>query len=378
MISLGDVTFRVKADGGIFTKRYSDEFQTVSSIGEDTLYHVPDTAIYYNQEVAPSQVVAGEQPNEMKDMEECFTPGVVGVEQLARELGVPVRRTVKTMLYIVDDVVTAVAVRGDYSVNEIKLRMVLNAKSVQLADPATVERVTGAKVGFAGLIGLPEEVSVVVDDSVEPLVNFELGANRTDYHNVNVNWGRDLDKPASFYDIKNAREGDIDPESGKPYELQRAVEVGNIFPLESKYTDALDLYYTDESGDRQSVIMGSYGIGVSRLMGVIAEYFSDDKGLVWPEAVAPYQVYLVQIGDVDEQAQKLYETLTEAGITVIWDDRAERPGAKFADADLIGIPHRVVVSPKLVESSQFEYKSRTSTEAKLLTEAELIATIAKL
>lgn len=158
---------------------------------------------------------------------------------------------------------------------------------------------------------------------------------------------------------------------------KRAVEVGNTFHLESKYTDALDVYFTDESGQRQSIIAGCYGIGISRLMGVIAEQFADDKGLVWPENIAPHQVYLVQIGDTEEQSKELYDKLSGKGVSVLWDDRDERPGTKFADADLLGIPHRIVVSPRGLESGKFEYKLRTSNDSEELSQEELIKRLAK-
>jgi prolyl-tRNA synthetase len=151
------------------------------------------------------------------------------------------------------------------------------------------------------------------------------------------------------------------------------VEVGNIFPLETKYTNALDVYYTDENGEKQEIIMGCYGIGISRLMGVVAEHFSDDKGLVWPDNIAPFRVYLATIGDVSETADALYKELSEKGIEVLYDDRDARPGEKFADSELMGIPHRVVISPKLVEQGTFEYKARTSDEARVLTKKELLA-----
>ncbi|PID31397.1 proline--tRNA ligase [Candidatus Saccharibacteria bacterium] len=371
-LGIGDITYRVKADGGIFTPRYSDEFQTRSEIGEDTIYHVPNSTIYFNQEVAPSQAPETPQPTEQLPMEERFTPGVVGVEQLARELDVPVARTVKTMLYVIDGVVTAVAVRGDYSINEVKLRMTLGATSVVLADEATIRSVTGAEVGYAGLLGLADEIRVVIDDSVEPLVNFELGANKTDYHVVNVNWERDIARPEKYYDVKEAKEGDMYPESGEVYEVFRAVEVGNIFPLETKYTDALDMYYTDEHGERQSLIMGCYGIGVSRLMGVIAEHFSDERGLVWPEAIAPYDVYLISIGDGGAaRADSLYDELTARGVEVLYDDREARPGEKFADAELMGIPWRVTASDRLGE--MYELTERKTGEVRTLTGTELLA-----
>lgn len=377
-LGIGDVTFRVKADGGIFTKRYSDEFQTISPIGEDTIFHVPGSDTYYNSEIAPSRAPVSEQPIEELEMQSLHTPGVVGVAQLAKTLDLPIERTVKTMIYMLDGQPTAVAVRGDYEVNDIKLRSVTGAESVELADEAVVRQVTGAEVGYAGLIGLPDDVRVVIDDSIQNLVNFEVGTNKTDYHNVNVNWGRDVDRPAEFCEIKQAKAGDSDPDSGQVYEIMRGVEVGNIFPLETKYTDALDVYYTDENGKQQSIIMGCYGIGVSRLMGVIAEHFADDNGLVWPENIAPYQIHLVQIGDVTDEAKVLYDKLTANGIEVLWDDRDERPGKKFADADLIGIPHRVVISPKLVESGKFEYKPRNSQALKVLTETQLFAKVSSL
>ena len=375
-LGIGDATVRVKADGGIFTRRYSDEFQTISPIGEDTIFRVAGTDAYYNSEVAPARAPAREQPAEQLLMEERKTPGVVGVEQLARELGVPVARTVKTMLYEVDGEVVAVAVRGDYEVNEIKLRMALGAKEVALASEPVVKRVSGAEVGYAGLIGLPPEVRVVVDDGVAPLVNFELGANRTNYHNVNVNWGRDLPQPEQFYDVKQAKDGDISPENDQPYEVMKAVEVGNIFPLETKYTNLLDVYYSDENGERQEIIMGSYGIGVSRLMGVIAEHFSDDKGLVWPVNIAPYTVYLVSIGEKGAaEADALYDELQAAGVEVLYDDRDERPGTKFADAELLGIPFRVTVSDRGVAAGEYEFTERKTGETKKLTREHIIDTL---
>ncbi|MCU0667332.1 MAG: proline--tRNA ligase [Patescibacteria group bacterium] len=375
-LGLGDCTYRVKADGGIFTKRYSDEFQTKSSIGEDLVFRVPETDQYFNSEIAPCRAPQNQQTTQLLPMEERKTPGVTGVEQLSKELNVPVELTVKTMIYVIDGKVTAVAVRGDYEVNEIKLRMALDATQVQLADESTVQKTTGSVVGYAGLIGLSSDIQIVADDSIENLVNFELGANKTDYHNVNVNWVRDIASPDKFYDVKQAKEGDIHPESGRVYETFRAVEVGNIFPLETKYTDALDLYYTDESGNQKQLIMGCYGIGVSRLMGVLAEHFADEKGLVWPEAVAPYRVYIVQIGDNQEvtgAASDLYEILNKSNVEVLWDDRPKaRPGEKFADADLYGIPYRIVVSSKTIDSGEYEVKKRTSSELLMLTKDQIV------
>ena len=372
-LGLGQDTYRVKADGGIFTERFSDEFQTITKVGEDTLFRVPGTDEYYNEEVAPAQAPAVESDDAPKELKELEGKAMIGVAELAKFLNIPVEHKTKTMLYQADDGrIIAAAVRGGYEVNEIKLRKVVGAKTLRLADEATVKRVTGAEVGYAGLINLAKEVVIVVDESCANRTNFEMGANRTNYHSINVNWGRDIKEPAEYHDIKVAKQGDLHPETGKIYELERAVEVGNIFPLETKYTDGLGVYYTDESGKQQSIIMGCYGIGVSRLIGTIAEHFSDERGLVWSDAVSPCRVYLVQIGTVNQEAQALYDELIAKGVTVLWDDRDARPGDKFADADLMGIPHRVVISPKTVELHQIEYKSRTSGDTEMLSTEELI------
>jgi len=380
-LGIGDRTFRVKADGGYFTEDYSDEYQTLSPIGEDTLFHVPGTDKWFNGEIAPSQAPRlSDQDKAEKPMENVEGKGIIGVAELAKFLGIATGQTTKTMLYKTDSgEIVAAAVRGGYDINEIKLRKVVGAKSLKLADEETVRKVTGAEVGYAGLLNLPEGVRVVIDESCQNRTNFEMGANQTNMHAINVNWGRDLPLPEEFYDIKIAREGDIDPETGQVYEVEKGVEAGNIFPLESKYSDALDLYYTDENGKRQSIVMGCYGIGVSRVMGIIAELFADEKGLVWPESVAPFKVYLINVGtdkNVVEMTTKLYNELNQNGIEVLWDDRDIRPGEKFADADLLGMPHRVVVSPKTVEQTAIEYKARTSDETMILTVAECFKKVA--
>lgn len=375
-LGLGDITFRTKADGGIFTERYSDEYQTLSGIGEDTIFNVPDTDNWFNQEVAPAIAPSFVIDEQLSPMEEVEGKGIIGVEALAEYLRIPVAKTTKTMLYQTDDGrVIAVAVRGGYEVNEIKLRKVVDAKMVKLADETTVRRVTGAEIGYAGIINLPDDVTVIVDESCANRINFEMGANRTNFHSINVNWGRDLPLPDRFYDIKVAKEGDFHPDTKMQYQVHKGVEVGNIFPLESKYTDALDVYYTDENGDQQSIIMGCYGIGISRLMGILVEHFSDEKGIVWPENVAPFTVYIARLHSseaVVEAADSIYNQLQKAGVGVLYDDREMRPGEKFADADLLGIPYRLVISEKTVESGKHELKRRTDAESKLVSADELM------
>ncbi|MDE2590644.1 MAG: hypothetical protein KGL95_13380, partial [Patescibacteria group bacterium] len=232
-----------------------------------------------------------------------------------------------------------------------------------LAREETIEKVTGAKVGYAGLLNLPKDVKIFMDESMQGRKNFEMGANKTNYHSVNVNFGRDLPLPEKFHDIKIAKEGDLYPETGEVYDVFKTAEIGNIFPLGTKYAKLFNYYYTDENGKEQLVYMGSYGIGPSRIMGVLVEKYADEKGLVWSDAVAPFRVHLISLKQ-DDRAQDVYKRLQEKSIDVFYDDRDVSAGQKFADADLLGIPVRLVVSPKTGE--KIEWKKRTEQTTELL------------
>jgi len=233
-----------------------------------------------------------------------------------------------------------------------------------LASEEVVKKITGAEVGYAGILNLPKNVKLFMDDSMQGRVNFETGANKTDYHTINVNFSRDMEEPKEFYDIKVAKEGDLDPETGKAYETMKAIEVGNIFPLKSKFADDFGLKYTDEKGKLHSVVMGCYGMGSSRVMGALVEVFHDDKGMIWPENVAPFKYHLINLSadaKVKKQAEDLYNRLMEKGEEVLYDDRGEAsPGEKLKDADLIGLPYRLVVSDKT--QGKVEVKKRDSKE----------------
>ena len=224
---------------------------------------------------------------------------------------IEVERTTKTLLYETDEGgVVAAAVRGDYDVNEEKLQEVVGCKSLTLTSAEKIKELTGADVGYAGPIGLPDSVRVVWDDSTKGRKNFECGANTTNEHTINANFGRDVDEPSEFYDIKIAKEGDLDPETGEPYETFRASEVGNIFTLFTKFSSSFDYTFKDSDGKDKPVFMGCYGIGTTRVMGVLAEICSDEGGLIWPEAVAPAQVHIVPIAkDQSEESYQKAETL---------------------------------------------------------------------
>jgi len=348
-LGIGEDTYIALASGGDFTKDYSHEFQTKCPTGEDTIFRSTASGICYNREVAPSRAPAPEK-EELKPMKEVKTEGVTTMEKLVEFLNVPVEKTVKTLFYEDESgnkIVTAV--RGNYDINEEKIK-----------------DLTGAQTGYAGLLNLPSAVKVIVDESLKEMVNFEMGMNKTDYHAVNVNWGRDLEKPEKFYDIKLAQVGDLDPENEKPLETFKASEVGNIFPLNIKFSESFDYYYTDENGEKKIVYMGCYGIGPTRLMGVLAEKFSDESGIAWPESVAPFKVHLISLSQ-NQESEKIYQELNKEGVEVLYDDREEvAPGEKFADADLIGCPIRLVVSKKTLEQDSVEFKRRNSREIKLV------------
>ena len=373
-VGLGENTYVTFASGGAFTQ-YSHEFQTICDAGEDKIYMVPSTGEAFNEEVAPAKAPALDSQEDQKPLEVIDEPGVIGVAAICKQFDLRPNQTTKTMLYKAHDgTVVAAVVRGDYDVNEDKLKAVLGASRVRLLDEDSIGQLTGAELGYAGILNLPDTVRLVVDEACEGLVNFETGANHTGQHAVQVNWERDVPRPETFYDIKTVKEGDRHPDSGEVYTIHKTAEVGNIFNFGIQKSKDTNFVFTDENGEQQYVHLGSYGIGVTRLMGVMAENFSDEKGLVWPDAVAPFRVYLARLGDdeaVVRSADTLYEELMHEGIEVLYDDTDRRPGEKFADADLLGMPHRIIVSPKTVAADQYEYKKRTEQSSTTVSKDDL-------
>lgn len=380
-VGLGDKTVVALASGGDFSTEPSREFQTRCDNGEDLIFHALGADVHYNRELAPSRARPWSNADEaLREREDVLGEGLVGVGALAKFLKIEVERTTKTMLFTIDDdAVVAVAVRGDYDVNEDKVRAVLGCKRLSLADAATVERVTGASVGYAGPLNLPPQVRVLWDESCQGRRNFECGANRTNYHSINVNFGRDLPDPAEFHDLKVAKEGDLDPQSGQPYEVFKACEVGNVFTLFTKFSGAFGFTFTDATAKEQPVYMGCYGIGTTRVMGVIAEVCNDDGGLVWPEAVAPARVHIVALAKSPEDesyqtADRLYREIQASGVDCLFDDRIEQSaGSRLADADLIGVPTRILVSPRSLKEGQVEWKDRRSGTLEMIPVTEVPA-----
>lgn len=376
-LGIGKDTVIVMASGGSFTDDYSHEFQTICQTGEDTIFFVKSKNLYYNKEVAPSKappfVINNEKILQKQDIK---GEGIIGVEELAKFLKIPVEKTTKTLIYQTDDGrIIAAAVRGGYEINEDKLIKVAKAKNIKLADSQTIKKIIGAEIGYIGILNLPKNIEVYIDESVGNRINFETGANKTNYHSINVNFGRDIPLPEKFYDIKVAKEGDLYPETGKKYQVLKTSEVGNIFPLYTKFSEAFNYKYIDQDGKEKPIYMGCYGIGSSRIMGIIVEKYHDEKGIIWPEEVAPYQVHLIGLDMKDEKIRhnsyNIYKKLYESRIEVLFDDREEvSAGEKFSDADLIGIPIRLVVSKRTKD--KIEFKKRSEKNTKLLTFKELL------
>lgn len=362
----------VDADSGAMGGSGSQEFMVKSDTGEDTIAYCTDCG--YAANVEKAACIPEEMPKEApKPMQKIETPKAGTIEELVEFLHTDSKHFAKTILYRAGEKVVAVMVRGDREINEVKLMNYLGVteQELALADANTVREVTGAAVGFAGPVGL--SVPVICDKEIAEMTNFVVGANETDYHFENVNMSDFT--PEAIIDVRSIVAGDKCPKCGKPIATTQGVEVGHIFKLGTKYTDALGCTYLDENGKPQSMIMGCYGIGVTRTIAAVIEQFSDENGIAWPVSVAPYQVLVVPVSMREEAqvelAEALYQKLRERGIEVLIDDRNERVGVKFKDADLIGIPVRITVGKKASENI-VEYKLRNSDEISELSSEEAL------
>lgn len=365
----------VDADSGAMGGSGSQEFMVKSEVGEDGICYCDECGYAANEEKAGWTRGAADTAAELA-VEKIHTPDVKTIEELCGYLNCGADAFVKTILYNIDGKFVAAMCRGDRDINETKLGNLYDATEMELAAFVDVEMITGAKVGFAGPVGLKQKVDIVVDSEVAGMKNFVVGACETDYHFKNINIGRDFEAD-TVADITNAKEGDICPKCGKgKLGMARGVEVGHIFKLGTKYSDALGCVYLDNNGKEHSMVMGCYGIGVSRVLAAIIEQNHDDDGIIWPSIVAPYKVIVVPTKANDEEimgvAEKIYADLKSAGVEVLIDDRNERPGVKFKDADLLGIPLRVTVGRRAGEGI-VEVKRRDSKDATELTVDEAIS-----
>ena len=357
----------VEADTGLIGGRFSHEFMVLADTGEDAIVSCGECAYAANIERAEIGDIAEATEEKPKQLERVQTPDKKSVEEVTAFLGIPPERLVKTIVFETEKGAMAALVRGDHEINEAKLRRHLGVTQLELAGDHVVADVTHAPKGFAGPVGL--DLRIIADYALQGMRNMVTGANEPDTHLINVNLERDFQVDA-FADIRLAQEGDPCPRCTGQLQLSRGIEVGHIFKLGEKYSKALGATYLDQEGNERSLIMGCYGIGVGRTAAAAIEQNHDENGIIFPFAIAPFHVLIVPVNNKDAQmmeaAEDLYQSLSEKGAEVILDDRDERPGVKFKDADIIGIPLRLTIGEKNLKQGKVEIKARGSGEVTLV------------
>jgi prolyl-tRNA synthetase len=359
----------VDADSGEIGGSRSQEFHVLADSGEDAIAYCDADDYASNIEMAATEVPAGQRPEASQAMEKIETPGARTIEALRKFIGITAEQTLKTLIVEGDEQPVALVLRGDHELNPLKAQKIPGvATPLTMADSDTVRRVTGCEPGFAGPIGL--DVPVYYDHATAVMADFVVGANEADMHYTGVNFGRDIEAPKTV-DLRNVMEGDPTPGGSGTLSIARGIEVGHIFQLGTKYSTAMGASVLDGDGKERTLQMGCYGIGVTRIVGAAIEQNHDDSGIIWPEPLTPFNVVLVPINmhrsdAVREAAETLYAELTALGLEVLLDDRDARPGVKFADAELIGIPHRLVISERNLANGEFEYRHRRDSESRNL------------
>jgi prolyl-tRNA synthetase len=371
----------VEADTGSIGGSASHEFMVVAETGESAVVRCPSCGYAANVEKAETRRAAEAAGTfEPQERQEVATPGKHSVEDVARFLKVNPKRVVKTLIYETEKGLVAVLIRGDREINEIKLTNFLDVEHLTLASEEKVRQATGAPVGFAGPVGLAD-VRLVADETVRGLSNFVVGANQADAHLTNVNAGRDFDL-SEWGDFLMVTGGDPCPRCDGKLELFRGIEVGHIFKLGTKYSKAMACNFTDEAGEDHPMIMGCYGLGIGRTIAAAIEQNHDADGIIWPRPLAPFEVLLVGLNtddaEVSRTAEDLYAQLRAKGVDVLYDDREERPGVKFKDADLIGVPVRLVVGAKSLADGKVEVSLRRDRQKNLVATAEAVGKVLEL
>ena len=367
----------VLADTGSIGGSASHEFHVLADSGEDAIAFSDASDYAANVELAEAVAPAGGRPAPAAPLASVDTPGQHSIDEVSRFLGVAPSRTAKTLIVegTAPGTVVALVLRGDHELNAIKAEKLPGVASpVRLASDEAVRAAAGCPPGSVGPVDLP--IPVIVDRAAAALADFVCGANRDGEHLTGVNWGRDLPEPA-VADLRNVVAGDPSPDGRGSLVIARGIEVGHIFQLGTKYSEAMKATVLDEQGRNVTMIMGCYGIGVSRVVGAAIEQHNDDKGIVWPVGIAPFQVVLVPMQyhrsqRVREETERLYQELQDVGIDVLLDDRDARPGVMFADAELIGIPHRVVVGERGIDEGKVEYRGRRDTDNTMIARAEIV------
>ena len=382
------LTYRaVAADSGAIGGELSEEFQVIAATGEDAIVYSTGSDYAANMEKAEALAPAGARPAPGQAMTRTPTPGKSTCADVAELLSIPLVNTVKSLVLATDALddkgevaktqVWLLLVRGDHDMNEIKASKVPGLdKGFRFATVPEIIEHFGTKPGYLGPIGLQKPVKVVADREVAAMADWVCGANEEDFHLTGVNWGRDLPEPDAVADIRNVVAGDASPDGKGQLAIERGIEIGHIFYLGTKYSKSMDATFLDEDGKPKPFEMGCYGIGITRLPAAAIEQNHDERGIIWPDAIAPFTVVICPVGmdrseAVKAAAEALYAELVQAGVDVILDDRGERPGAMFADWELIGVPHRVTIGDKGLKDGQVEYQHRRDAAATRVPVAEI-------
>jgi prolyl-tRNA synthetase len=385
------LTYRaVAADSGAIGGDLSEEFQVIAATGEDAIVYCPSSDYAANMEKAEALAPTGPRAEAAQAMTKTATPGKSTCADVAELLNVPLQTTVKSLVLATDTLnkegeivktqVWLLLLRGDHDMNEVKVGKLPGLAEFRFATLTEIEDHFGCKPGYLGPVGLLKPLNIVVDRDVAVMRDWICGANEPDFHITGVNWGRDLPEPALVADLRNVVAGDASPDGQGVLAIERGIEVGHVFYLGTKYSQAMNATFLDVNGKPSFMEMGCYGIGITRLPAAAIEQNHDDKGIIWPDALAPFTVVLCPISpdrfpDVKAAADKLYTDLLAAGVDVILDDRNERPGAMFADWELIGVPHRVTLGDRGLKAGEVEYQHRRDTGATAVPVTEILGLI---
>jgi prolyl-tRNA synthetase len=374
----------VAADNGAIGGTGSHEFHVIASTGEDALVYCPTSDFAANIEAAEA-IATGTRPAASAALAKTSTPKAAKCEDVAKLLNIDLKNTVKTIALTVEQEegkkqYFMLLLRGDHELNEIKADKVAGLANHRFSTEAEIEEVYGCKPGYLGPIGTKGPVTVVADRTVALMADFVTGANEVDFHFTGANWGRDMAEPAIVADLRNVVEGDPSPDGKGVLAIERGIEVGHVFQLGTAYSESMKATFLDENGKPAPLQMGCYGIGITRILGAAIEQNFDDKGIIWPTSLAPFELVLCPMGydrseEVKAETDKLYEAAQAAGIDVIVDDRGLRPGAMFADWELIGVPHRVVIGDRGLKEGQLEYLGRRDAEATNVPVADILGFI---
>jgi prolyl-tRNA synthetase len=377
----------VAADSGAIGGDLSEEFQVIAATGEDAIVYCPNSDYAANMEKAEALAPVGPRAAATKTLEKVSTPGMSTCVDVANYLKLPIENSLKSLVVATDERddkgeivksrVWLLLIRGDRSMNEVKVGKVPGLAGFRFATLPEIDAHFGCEPGYLGPVGLKKPLSVVVDREVALMSDWICGANVADYHLSGVNWGRDLPEPDVITDLRNVIEGDLSPDGKGALAIERGIEVGHVFYLGTKYSRAMNATFLDVNGKPQFMEMGCYGIGITRLPAAAIEQNHDERGIIWPDSLAPFTVVLCPISpdrfpDVKAAAEKLYAELMEAGVDVILDDRNERPGAMFADWELIGVPHRVTFGDRGLKEGMVEYQHRRDKAATNVPVAEIL------